>query len=557
MFKNAEGNITGAERGEDQVSPAESKTLSMHGNSLRGKREIPRAPTGVDILGGRQGKADGRNPCAHVRGKSHGCIVPGKPPNKDCAPGSAEVVEGRRPTKGNEPRQAALRTQSREGASTGLRRVREAARRDRRAQFTALLHHVTLELLERSFFALKRGAAPGVDGKTWKQYAEGLGEHLRDLHQRVQKGTYRAQPSKRVYIPKADGRMRPLGIAALEDKIVQQAVVTVLNEVYEEDFLGFSYGFRPGRSQHNALDALWVGLLRKQVNWVLDADIQGFFDNLSHEWLEELVAHRIGDPRIPRLIRKWLRAGVSEDGEWSKTEVGTPQGAVISPLLANIYLHYAFDQWAHQWRKRQAKGDCIIIRYADDIVVGFQHRHEAEQFLEDLRERMKKFGLSLHPEKTRLIEFGRKAEENRRGRGEGKPESFDFLGFTHSCGRTNLSGRFTVKRRTIAKRLRAKLQAVRLELMRHRHNPVPQTGAWLRSVVQGYFNYHAVPGNMPALEAFKRETERSWLHALRRRSQRHRMNWERFSQIVKRWVPRPRILHPWPDRRLVLATYPR
>jgi RNA-directed DNA polymerase len=369
----------------------------------------------------------------HVGGESDGCIVLTKGPNKGGTP-PAEGVEGRRPTKENIEQATALRTQSRTSASSDLRGVREAASRDKRARFTALLHHVTTKLLRRSFYALKRDAAPGIDGVTWQEYETDLDGQLTDLHRRLHQGMYRAQPSRRAYIPKANGRQRPLGIAALEDKIVQQAVVTVLNQIYEEDFLGFSYGFRPERSQHDALDALWVGLMRKRVNWILDADVRGFFDNLSHEWLVKFVEHRVADRRILRLIRKWLRAGVSEEGEWTKTEVGTPQGSVASPLLANIYLHYVFDLWVRQWRKHHATGDVIVVRYADDAVVGFEHRADAERFLQEWKVRLQKFGLELHPDKTRLIEFGRHAAENRKQRGEGKPEVFNFLGFTHICG---------------------------------------------------------------------------------------------------------------------------
>jgi group II intron reverse transcriptase/maturase len=412
-----------------------------------------------------------------------------------------------------------------------------------------LLHHVTVDLLRVSYTSLKRQAAPGVDGVTWQQYGEGLEERLADLHDRVHRGAYRAQPSRRTYIDKADGRKRPLGIAALEDKVVQQAVGTVLSQIYEEDFLGFSYGFRPGRSQHNALDALSVGLTRKKVNWVLDLDVRGFFDNVSHEWLVKFVEHRVADRRMIRLILKWLKAGVSEQGEWTETKVGTPQGAVISPLLANIYLHYVFDLWVNQWRRKEAHGDMIVVRYADDAVLGFERREDAEAFRQQLEERMRKFGLELHPEKTRLIEFGRFAEENRKRRGEGKPETFDFLGFTHICGKNRNSKRFAVKRKTVGKRLRSKLQTVRQELRRRMHERISETGDWLRSVVQGYFNYHAIPGNFKALQTFRREVVRAWLAALRRRSQRDRMTWERFRTIIDRYLPLPRILHPWPDVR--------
>jgi group II intron reverse transcriptase/maturase len=415
-----------------------------------------------------------------------------------------------------------------------------------------LLHHVTPQLLRDSYYELKKQAAPGVDGVTWQQYGTGLEERINDLHDRVQRGAYRAQPSKRAYVPKEDGRQRPLGIASLEDKIVQQALVTVLNEIYEEDFKGFSYGFRPARSAHDALDALTVGLTRKKVNWVLDADIRGFFDNVDHEWMLKFVQHRIGDRRVLRLIRKWLKAGVSEEGTWSETKVGTPQGAVISPLLANIYLHYVLDLWAHQWREKYAIGDVILVRYADDFVMGFQSRAEAERFLAELRERLRKFRLELHPEKTRLIEFGRYAEENRARRGEGKPETFNFLGFTHYCGRTRTQGWFTVKRKTMAKRLRKKLREVREQLRYRWHESIAETGAWLRSVVQGYFNYHAVPGNYGSLATFRGEVARAWRSALNRRSDRARMTWARFAPLVARWLPSPRILHPYPSVRFAV-----
>lgn len=500
-------------------------------------------------------KATSYKTSMNADGESDEQVVPAKGSNKE-ERSSAESVEGSCSTKGNTEEAHTCRTQGRKHVSQGLRGVREAARRDRTQKFTALLHHVTIELLKDSYATLKRQAAPGVDGVTWEQYGEGLEGKIRDLHDRVHRGAYRAQPSRRTYIPKADGRQRPLGIAAVEDKIVQQAVVTVLNEIYEEDFLGFSYGSRPGRSQHHALDALGVGLRRKKVKWVLDLDVRGFYDNVSHEWLEKFVEHRIADRRILRLIQKWLKAGVSEEGEWKETKVGTPQGAVVSPLLANIYLHYVFDLWANQWRRKRAQGDMIVVRYADDAVLGFENRTEAEAFLEQLRERMRKFGLELHPEKTRMIEFGRFAEDNRKRRGEGKPETFDFLGFTHICGKTWKGGWFTVKRRTVKKRLRDKLQEIRQELRKRWHERVADTGSWLRSVVQGYFNYHAVPGNFAALQTFRREVARAWLAALRRRSQRHRLPWERFGSIVDRYLPPPRIQHPEPGVRFD-AMHPR
>jgi group II intron reverse transcriptase/maturase len=394
-----------------------------------------------------------------------------------------------------------------------------------------------------------------VDGTTWQEYETGLEDRLVDLHSRVHRGAYRAKPSRRVYIPKADGRQRPLGVAALEDKIVQQGVVTILNVIYEEDFLGFSYGFRPGRSQHQALDALSYALLQKKVNYVVDADIRSFFDRIDKSWMIKFLEHRVADRRILRLIQKWLNAGVMEEGQWSETEMGTPQGAVISPLLANIYLHYAFDLWVEAWRKKCAQGDVIVIRYADDTVLGFQHQAEADRFLQDLRERLGKFGLELHPDKTRRIEFGRSAETSRKRRGEGKPETFDFLGFTHICGKTR-HGAFTVRRQTISKRMRAKLQEIKQQLRRRMHEPVPQTGKWLQSVVQGYFKYHAVPGNLDRLGDFRARVTRFWRRTLRRRGQRRPINWARLHRLAERWLPRPRVLHPYPAQRFA-ATHPR
>jgi RNA-directed DNA polymerase len=490
----------------------------------------------------------------HAAGESHDCVVPTKAPNKDASM-SAEGLEGRRSIKENLGEANPSRTQSREIGSRGLSGVREAAKKDKGLQFTALLHHVTEGLLRDSFYSLQRGAAPGVDRVTWQQYEQGLEARIQDLHGRVHRGAYRAQPSRRVYIPKADGRQRPLGIAALEDKIVQQAVVTVLNTIYEEDFIGISYGFRPGRGAHDALDALTAGIVWKKVNWILDADIRGFFDNLDHGHLLQLLQRRVGDPRMLQLIQKWLKAGVSEDGEWSETKVGTPQGAVISPLLANIYLHYVLDQWVMEWRKRNAFGDLVIVRYADDFVIGFEHRKVAERFLEQLRERLRGFGLELHPEKTRLIEFGRFAIERRRRNGEGKPETFNFLGFTHICGSIRKTGKFTVVRKTIGKRMAAKLKTIKAELRRRMHEPIRDTGEWLRTVVRGYFNYQAVPGNFPRLRSFRHDVIRSWWQAVRRRGQRT-LGREVFDRIVVELLPAAAILHPYPLERFC-AKHPR
>jgi group II intron reverse transcriptase/maturase len=469
---------------------------------------------------------------------------------------SAEAGERRARAKENIAQSNTSPTQSGERVSQGLRGVRKVARERRQERFTALLHHVSVDLLRDSFYALKRQAAPGVDGVTWQEYEIGLEDRLTDLHSRVHRGAYWARPSRRVYIPKADGRQRPLGIAALEDKVVQQAVVTILNEIYEVDFRGFSYGFRPGRNPHQTLDALSVGLHRKRVNWVLDADIRGFFDHVNHEWMLKFLQHRVADHRILRLIQKWLRAGVSEDGKWSETKVGTPQGAVVSPLLANVYLHYVFDLWVEAWRKKVARGDVIVVRYADDLVVGFESRAEAERFLEKFRERLAKFGLELHPEKTRLIEFGRFAAPNREKRGEGKPETFTFLGFTHYCGKRRKDGAFIVWRETAKKRLVAKLQAIKKELKRRRHEPIPSVGAWLRQVTSGYYQYHAIPGNLPRLQLFRWRLSWMWCRVLSRRSQRSYISWDRLKRLMERWIPAPRVLHPYPMQRFD-ATHPR
>jgi group II intron reverse transcriptase/maturase len=413
------------------------------------------------------------------------------------------------------------------------------------------LHHISVDLLRQSYGALKRDAAAGIDEMTWQEYGQGLEERLADLHDRIQAGRYRAHPSKRVWIDKPDGRQRPIGITALEDKIVQKCLVWVLEQIYEEDFLGFSYGFRPGRSQHHALDAVHVAITQRKVSWVLDADIRGFFDTLDHGWLMKFVAHRVADPRILRLIRKFLRAGVSEDGQWSKTEVGTPQGAVLSPLLANIYLHYALDLWVHRWRSHHAQGEVYIIRYCDDFVLGFQYRSDAERFQMELARRLAQFNLELHPEKTRLIEFGRFAAATRQKRGEGKPETFDFLGFTHYCAKRRSDGGFTVRRKTIAKRMRAKLKEVNQALRRKRHMAIWQQGRWLASVIRRHINYYGVPGNVESLNAFRTQAVRSWLKALRRRSQKGRsLTWSRFKHWIEKWIPRVRIVHPYPNQRL-------
>lgn len=459
----------------------------------------------------------------------------------------AEEMEGRGLAKGNPSQQNASRTPSRIDAPSALARVRQAAKKDKKLRFSALLHHIyNLETLRMAYFALKKEAAPGVDGETWRHYGEELEGHLRDLSARLKRGAYRAKPVRRVYIPKADGRQRPLGVTALEDKIVQRAAVEVLNAIYETDFLGFSYGFRPGRSPHRALDALYLGLTRRRVNWVLDLDIRSYFDRISHEWLVKFVEHRIADRRVVRLIQKWLNAGVLEDGKHLRVEEGTPQGGSASPLLANIYLHYAFDLWVQVWRRKRAHGDVIVVRFADDIVLGFESKSDAERFRAELEERFQKFALELHPDKTRLLEFGRYAAESRKRQGLGKPESFAFLGFTHLCGKSS-KGRFVVIRQTIRKRLQAKLREVKTELRRRMHEPIPVVGQWLKAVVSGHVRYYGVPSNRYALAHFRFTVGKLWRRTLQCRSQKGRVPWERMKRLIQRWLPPVRICHPYPS----------
>jgi len=487
-------------------------------------------------------------------GKSDRPTVPEKSPNNAGQP-AAEGMEGRGLAKGNLPQQNASRTPSREDALRALERVRQAAAKDKQLRFTALLHHIyNPETLSRAYFNLKKEAAAGVDGETWRHYGETLENNLQDLSHRLKRGAYRAKPVRRVYIPKADGRLRPLGVTALEDKIVQRAAVEVLNAIYETDFLGFSYGFRPGRSQHQALDALYTGLLTRKVNWVLDIDIRGFFDAISHEWLVKFIEHRIADRRVVRLIQKWLNAGVLEDGQRIRMEEGTPQGGSASPLLANVYLHYVFDLWAQAWRQKRAHGDVIVVRFADDIVVGFNSKADADQFRAELTERMEKFNLELHPDKTRLLEFGPYAIDQRQWRGEGKPETFNFLGFTHICVKKKSNGRFTVLRQTIRKRLQTKLNEVKAELQRRMHEPIPEQGKWLRAVVGGHIRYYGVPMNQAALAIFRFRVGWLWHRSLSRRSQNGRVLWDRMRRLITRWLPLPAISHPYPLRRRGVIT---
>src|SRR6266480_2378558 len=486
----------------------------------------------------------------HEREKSDPAIVAMKPAN-NVERSAAEPVEPRAGAEGNVGQHSTDRAQNRATMSQGLERIRQVARQGKKEKFTTLLHHIRTDHLEQAFLELKEGAAAGVDGLTWRDYEADLERNLWDLHARVHRGAYRAQPSRRVYIPKPDGGQRPLAVAALEDKIVQRATATVLNAIYEEDFLGFSYGFRPGRGAHDALDALAVALKSRKVNFIVDADIRSFFDEISQEWLIRFLEHRVGDRRIIRLIQKWLKAGILEDGVATVSERGTGQGAVISPLLANVYLHYVLDLWAERWRRREATGDMIIVRYADDFIVGFQHEADARRFLDAMRERLQEFALSLHPEKTRLIEFGRLAVENRKRRGLGKPETFTFLGFIFICSKTR-RGKFQIKRKSRRDRMRVKLQAIKQELRRRMHQPIPEQGKWLMQVVTGYFNYHAVPTNGPTLTAFRFHVTNLWRRTLRRRSQKDWTTKERIARLANDWLPKPRILHPWPDARFAV-----
>jgi RNA-directed DNA polymerase len=491
----------------------------------------------------------------HGPEKSDLLVIPKKPVNK-AGRAAAESVEGRSETKGNAELQSTVRTQSRVAVSQAQRCIREAVTRNGKEKLTALLHHLSIDVLRGGFLSLKKRAAAGVDAMTWDAYAETLEENLQDLHRRVHSGAYRALPSRRVFIPKADGKQRPLGIASIEDKIVQAALVMILTPIYEAQFLGFSYGFRPGRSQHDALDALAFGIKGRYIWWVLDADIRRFFDTISHEWLVKFLEHRVGDRRVIRLIQKWLTAGVLEQGVPLDAIEGTPQGAVISPFLANVYLHYVYDVWVTAWRKRHASGHMIVVRYADDTVVGFQHRQEALMFLTDLKARLAKFALELHPEKTRLIEFGRFAAERRAVRGTRKPDTFDFLGFTHICATKRDGKGFQLRRKTKRKRRWDTIRRIGEELKEIRHEPINVQGRWLASVLRGHYAYFAVPTNLAAVRALRHHVKVRWYLSLARRSQRSRLDWRRMNVVAAKYLPMPAVLHPWPEERF-LVKHPR
>lgn len=484
-------------------------------------------------------------------GESDSCIVPTKSANKAVPETDAEQMEGRRLVKGNAKEGSMSQTQGwKQDMQETLNRIRQAVRREPKQKLTSLYHHVyQIDNLRTAYYGLNKNAAAGIDEETWQDYKEELEGNLENLSGILRRGGYRAKAVKRVYIPKADGRKRGLGIPALEDKIVQSVVAQILTAIWEPEFKGFSYGFRPGRSAHDALDALAVGIQQRPVNWVLDADIRAYFDTISHEWLIEMIEHRIGDNRITRLIQKWLRAGIMEEGQWRRNEEGTPQGGLVSPVLANIYLHYVFDLWAQQWREREARGAVIIVRYADDFVVGFEHRADAERFRGELSARLGKFKLELHEEKTRLIEFGRRAAQDRRKRGERKPETFNFLGFTHISGETR-GGKFTVIRKTIRKRMQAKLKELKQEFRQRMHDNPREQGEWVSAVLRGHYQYYGVPCNSESMWTFAFHVTELWHKTLRRRSQKSRVTWERFTRTYKSWIPNPRICHPYPWDRL-------
>ena len=486
--------------------------------------------------------------------KSDRLIVPEKFSNKSCKK-EAERMEGRSLLKGNEKQLNTRRTQSRESVLSELQLIHRRAKADKKMRFTALMHHIyNIDMLRWSFLEIKKGAAPGVDKVTWEDYGRELEINLKGLSNRLKCDRYRAKPVRRVYIPKADGKQRPLGVTALEDKIVQRATVAVMNTIYEADFKGFSYGFRPKRSQHQALDALYIGLSTRRVNYVFDADIRDFFNKISREWLIKFIEHRIADKRVVRLIQKWLNAGVLEEGKIINNKEGTPQGSSASPLLANVFLHYVYDLWVQQWRMKQARGNVIVVRFADDTVVGFQYKVDAERFQKELIGRLQKFGLELHPEKTKLIEFGRFASENRKGRNKGKPETFSFLGFEHICGKTRKSGKFMILRHTIKKKMHAKVKEIKESLRRRMHDPIHETGKWLRSVVVGHYRYFGVPSNTAAMSLFRYQIAQRWIHVIRRRSQKGRITWKKMGAIVDHWLPRPQICHKYPNERFCVRT---
>ena len=538
----------GGRIGEPFIGPAGSETRSMPGRHSSGKRETREA---FRSQAGPRGELQGDKAATHATRESDGCIVPKKEANNTTArAGVAEPPEGRRPAKRNPREQNMGRTQDRETVEQALERIREAVRRDRKKRLTTLWHHVYSEAtLREAYRKLNPTSSPGVDGQRWREYGEELDGRITELSARLKRMGHRPQAVLRRYISKENGKRRPIGIPALEDKIVERALVMVLEVIYEEEFANFSYGFRPGRSPHKALDALYMGIVSRKINWVLDADLSGYFDTIDHDWLVRMLEHRIADKRVVRYIIRCLKAGVVEDGYWREQGRGSPQGGCISPLLANIFLHYVLDGWVKKWRKTRARGDLIIVRYADDFVIGFQHQHEARQFYTELQQRLAKFGLKLNEEKTRLIAFGRFAAKDRHNRGDGKPETFDFLGFTHICGHDR-RGRFQLKRKTIGKRLRAKLRVLKAEMRKRWMLTLPEMGRWLRRVLTGHFNYYGVPGNFRCLKGFRQAVILLWRRWIIRKSQRSRASYARMYRLANRWLPAACIRHPYPSERL-------
>jgi RNA-directed DNA polymerase len=508
-----------------------------------------------DLQGASSSMVDGRQPqegdepqaAERALEESDAGVVSKKPAKTRVTP--VEQVERRTAAKGKSAARNAPPTQGGTGALTFLQQIGERARQRPKEKWTNLLSHIKVPLLREAYQRLRKAAAAGVDGVSWEEYGEHLDERLLDLQDRIQRGSYHPQPVKRVLIPKGDGKTRPLGLVALEDKVAQQAARMVLEPIYEAEFVGFSYGFRPKRSAHDALDALAEAIARK-VSWILDADIRAYFDTIEYEWLQRFIEHRIGDSRMVRLLMKWAKAGVLEEGELRERKEGTPQGAIISPLLANLYLHYVFDLWVQKWRKQPGRGEVYVVRYADDLVMGFQREQDAKAMRAALAERFAQFGLELHPEKTRVLEFGRFARNSRERRGQSKPETFEFLGFMHIASTSRTGGKFQLKRRTSRKKRRAKLARLKEECHHRKHWRVTEQHLWLTRVLNGHYRYYGVPTNYPALDQFRRQAAWTWHRGLQRRSQRARWSheqWQRFEELFP--LPKPRIHHPWPEQR--------
>lgn len=519
------------------------------------RKSLAREPGELD--GASRSMVDGRQPwegdepqaTGYAVEKSDAGMVPKKSAKTRVTP--VESMEGRAAAKGKSAARNTPPTQDGTGVLTELQRIGERARKKPTEQWTNLLSHIKVPLLKEAYYRLRKNAASGVDGVTWKEYGERLDERLLDLQDRIHRGSYHPQPVRRVHIPKGDGKTRPLGLLVLEDKIAQQAARMVLEPIYEGEFIGFSYGFRSGRSQHDALDAL-AEAIRRKVNWVLDADIRTYYDTIDREHLQRFIEHRIGDRRMVRLLMKWVKAGVLEGGKLHETQEGVPQGATISPLLSNLYLHYVFDLWICHWRKKCAQGEVYVVRYADDLVVGFQKEQDARELHEAIAERFSRFGLELHPEKTRVFEFGRFARQDRKSRGLPKPDTFAFLGFVHICG-VSREGKFQLRRRTSRKKRRAKLAQLKEETRRRRHWRVVEQHAWLSQVLEGHYRYYGVPSNYRALAQFRQRVSWMWHRSLQRRSQRARWTLPRLRAFEQKFpLPNPRIHHPWPTDRFAL-----